>query len=149
MLAKSVCLFPEREETKKYVVCNDSFIHLRQGCNQCDQHGLLIKGLGYKFSYKSSPNIEHLFGQFQKKKSKVKSPVADFWATFYIKFGYSLIQHMVTLDAILPRTSGKSYKSSTIKIFTYRRLYSSDYSQYERFTIVNYNSSVFIQAIFH
>ena len=54
------------------------------GYHQCGQIGQFLKVLGYKFYSKSSLNVLWLFGSFEKQLFKVKSAMANFWATFVI-----------------------------------------------------------------
>ena len=54
---------------------------------QCDQIGLFLKGLGDKFSYKSSPNIWQLFGLFEKCYFGSLTTVLTFRSTFEGKLG--------------------------------------------------------------
>ena len=72
-----------------------SLIHTR---TQCDQIGLLLKGLCKKFSYKSNPNIKLLLGLFRKILFLSKINIATFWANVEI-LGYFLLKHLVTLHA--------------------------------------------------
>ena len=66
---------------------------------QCDRIGLILKGLGSKFCYKSSQNTLHVLAFYLKCVTfLIDCAVVTFWDNIWTKLGYFLFQHLVTLD---------------------------------------------------
>ena len=66
---------------------------------QCDRIGLILKGLGSKFCYKSSQNTSHVLALYLKGVTfLIDCAVVTFWDNIWTKLGYFLFQHLVTLD---------------------------------------------------
>ena len=88
-------------------------------CDQCDQIGLLLKGLGDKRSFKSSrPNVWQLLGLFLKTDISQINLLKQHFGNFCTKLGYFLFQHLVTVFVIFYCAS-----HLTIQFFLYMKIF--------------------------